>query len=691
MFLKTLPLIFSIFGAQVQAYTSNHTGIISEKCFSDLTKWRTSYTELSAELLECSKLANPETCDIFKKQLFHDNVYAIYQFDSFGKIPSNLLNFNKIWMGDYDECLEVQNPTDSAYSTQFCWAHLNLPVGKLLARGESSMSMLSNTCGKHKPADVKSSICMPKSCSEMDIQHYLNDFHHPFGFNQTPVCEVTCRPTEHPADPLFWLMTAILVIISSLCIFSTIADHYENPSTSKSSQSNALKYFFAFSFLSNGRQLLHISKNPNTLKGVECIRFLSFTWVVAGHTWGYWEMADNPKKVVEIFKTREYEVWINAFLSVDTFFFLSGLMLAYSFLPKLSMRKAMSPMTWIVFYIHRILRLTPAYAFYILFYTTYGPLTDVGPHELVRSEDMQNCRKYFWKNLLYVNNVIEPRKACLSISWYLACDTQMYLVAPIFLVAFLIGPTIGILTSFLALFASTALTYFLFLRYDLPATLLQAFMSSDIKIIHLIQDLVYSASYIRIPPFLFGMVMGYVLWKTRDRKIDINIGVTFFMWMLAKILAIGAIFSIYSYNKGEKWTSMERATYYAFSRIAWSFSLSWLIFAINRGHSGLIGRFMGLKFWTPLGKLTFCAYLCHMMILGAYFNWDRAPPHFNGAFYTYFSIIVPCVFGSILFATCWTLLFEMPFAKLEGYFMQFLMGGSGARKSSIEKTEITKI
>ena len=71
-----------------------------------------------------------------------------------------------------------------------------------------------------------------------------------------------------------------------------------------------------------------------------CFRFISFTWVVSGHIWGDWENADNPLKTIDILKTRSYEVWVNAFFSVDTFFFLSGLMLSYSFLPKLTIQKA---------------------------------------------------------------------------------------------------------------------------------------------------------------------------------------------------------------------------------------------------------------------------------------------------------------------------------------------------------------
>uniref|UniRef100_A0A8R1HJ87 Acyl_transf_3 domain-containing protein n=1 Tax=Caenorhabditis japonica TaxID=281687 RepID=A0A8R1HJ87_CAEJA len=508
----------------------------------------------------------------------------------------------------------------------------------------------------------------------------------------------------HP-DTLFYAFTVILVATVSTCILATLADFYQESNEQKLAEKNEkidknlvgrsgfFKYFLAFSLMTNGRSLLRVSKNPNNLKGVECIRFISFTWVISGHIWGYMQDSDNTLKTLNILKNRDYEIWVNAFFSVDTFFFLSGLMLAYSFLPKLTIQKALSPPVWVIFYIHRFLRLTPAYLTFMMFYATYGLLTDFGPNESVRTQDMKDCRLYGWKNLLYINNIYEPRKYCMGISWYLAADTQMYLISPFFLVAFLLGPIPGLICCALIIFVSTLLNYWLFLRYSLPLTLIQAHMTGDQNIIHLLQDLVYEAAYIRIPPFIFGIIMGYILWKTRDqqRRIRMNIGLVFLLWIVAVCLALGSIFTIFSYNRGDYWTPLERASYYAFSRIAWSLALCWVIFAINRGYSGLIGKFMSLKFWTPLGKLTFCGYLCHILVVAAILNMERTPMHFVGPLHTYISKVLPAVICTCVLAAAWTLVFEMPFAKLEGFLIQRMAGGRGKVAPEKEKPECTKI
>lgn len=131
---------------------------------------------------------------------------------------------------------------------------------------------------------------MPRSCSEADIKYALNHLSIlPIPKNQSIisdntdklVCEVTCRPTDFQPDLLFWLVTVILGVTVAVCVFATIADFYQEDADNysnpkKSMNSNGfLKYFLAFSLLANGRSLMRISKNPNNLKGVECIR-----WVV---------------------------------------------------------------------------------------------------------------------------------------------------------------------------------------------------------------------------------------------------------------------------------------------------------------------------------------------------------------------------------------------------------------------------
>ncbi|EGT39761.1 hypothetical protein CAEBREN_31361 [Caenorhabditis brenneri] len=101
-------------------------------------------------------------------------------------------------------------------------------------------------------------------------------------------------------------------------------------------------------------------------------------------------------------------LFLNAVLSVDTFFLLSGIVVAYLFFkqrPKPNQIK--SPLTWALFYLHRYLRLTPPYMLFIGFFVVYGPYIQ-GPYAawmwniLIRQTDA--CKNRWWRNLLYINN-----------------------------------------------------------------------------------------------------------------------------------------------------------------------------------------------------------------------------------------------------------------------------------------------
>ena len=59
-------------------------------------------------------------------------------------------------------------------------------------------------------------------------------------------------------------------------------------------------------------------------------------------------------------------VIINGFLSVDSFFFLSGVLVSYLTLREMKRRKGKFPL--VPYYLHRILRLTPTYMFVLFFF-----------------------------------------------------------------------------------------------------------------------------------------------------------------------------------------------------------------------------------------------------------------------------------------------------------------------------------
>lgn len=83
--------------------------------------------------------------------------------------------------------------------------------------------------------------------------------------------------------------------------------------------------------------------------------------------------------------------------------------------------------------LYRVLRLTPAYLFVIgvnevmMRYTFNNSVFEPG------IEDHITCNLYWWRNILYVNNLYPQKEMCMVWSWYMANDTQFYIIGVLML------------------------------------------------------------------------------------------------------------------------------------------------------------------------------------------------------------------------------------------------------------------
>ena len=103
---------------------------------------------------------------------------------------------------------------------------------------------------------------------------------------------------------------------------------------------------------------------------------------------------------------------INATVSVDTFFLMSGLLVAYLLLRELDRNKGRFNVA--LFYIHRYLRLTPVYAIILGFIATLIVYVSNGPNWRLVLYMREGCRWNWWNHLLYVNNYVHTSRLPVS-------------------------------------------------------------------------------------------------------------------------------------------------------------------------------------------------------------------------------------------------------------------------------------
>lgn len=142
------------------------------------------------------------------------------------------------------------------------------------------------------------------------------------------------------------------------------------------------------------------------------IRVITMTWMIVNHTymfggffvlWAHRRLID----IAEWPKSLSFQLVLNGWLTVETYFFLSALIIIINVMPLMRQAK----FSYVNFIIHRLIRLVPAYAGLVALNFLW-PLISSGPVWLVKGRDFIQypCENYLWTNFLFINNWIWPEK-----------------------------------------------------------------------------------------------------------------------------------------------------------------------------------------------------------------------------------------------------------------------------------------
>nr|CDJ91683.1 Acyltransferase 3 domain containing protein [Haemonchus contortus] len=536
---------------------------------------------------------------------------------------------------------------------------------------------------------------MPAACTGQDITTLLRTVINkeivPLKFNG-----VSCVPTSVGGTTGFWMFMILMAFFVVWAVLASLTDYYmgTQPDSEEFRKIKVMRIFLAFSFYTNAPLLLDTQPpKEGTIRSMACIRFISMVWVAAGHILAQSAMNDRLLPALTMWNPILSTAFTNAFFSVDTFFLLSGILVAYLFFKTRRPSKVVwNPITWLLFYLHRYLRLTPPIMMFIGFYTVVLPFM-VGPWIAFNpmnfgvhiDEKVQVCQKYWWRNALYISNLLGHEHECYGISWYLAVDTQLYVAAPVFLIALHISPIVGAILLFVCCVASIAYVYVITYRYDLPASELVAYVFSKHE--REFFNEYYEMPWTRCTPYLIGLGVGYFLARNRGRRLRLHRVIIVAIWMIATIVSLLSVFGPHDYIKGDQeWSKFVRGTYNNFARIAWSFAVSWVIVANTFGWGGPIAAFMDHPLWQPLGRLSYCAYIVHSYVILYVFNLDDRPTHYVSIWQTYVHRIIPVVVLSYLGAFIWSCLFEVPIAMLDKMLMEGMTPKSKSRPSEAVPT-----
>ncbi|CAH8436402.1 unnamed protein product [Heterobilharzia americana] len=398
----------------------------------------------------------------------------------------------------------------------------------------------------------------------------------------------------------------------------------------------SIKFISTYSIPHNAWYLWH--SKPSTFldkSGQPCehpllcldgIRFLTMTWIIYGHCIVYSLLVSNNSLLYVQLHSRKwtYQVMVSATLSVDTFFFMSGLLSTYLTLPKL--RRICGWRNWFKFWcgftFHRIIRLTPAYLLVLILYTGLfihaysGPLYPQNPELL----DIKFCRDHWW--VTYLSNMIYSEELCMGWSWYLANELQFSLVlAPIFLSLIICKEAVGVAFGIGLVISSVAATYGISYANDyLPGALS---ITSFTKI--------YVKPYTRWSTYAIGLLCGWFLEKhinildSLSRK---NKAFVFLAGMITStVFCLSTVYGLYGLLSGniQAFSTSESAAYTAFHRPVFILGVAIIVSMCALGCGSPVRSLLASSIFRLPARLTFTAYLVHPIVIQFIVMGSQAP------------------------------------------------------------------
>ncbi|XP_001946627.2 nose resistant to fluoxetine protein 6 [Acyrthosiphon pisum] len=681
--------------------------------------------------LPAASMLSVQCRDVMKtylEALRRGSFWAAKMADASGRYSSQLFFGNDFWLGSHTLCKELQNKATNQYVPPF---EAKFYVAKLAIKLHDQLTPRTRL--------ISLGLCMPKDCSSTEVQNMVSVPKEDSESNYRSYSVLNVRPV--PGTYTLWSdskFQILLIVVGLVTILTIVGSGYEmilegrkgrefkkrqivqgnnNESDSKVEftldkmqaiekmqnmkgcgndngnldepdmlfkVSRNEQILLAFSAVSNGRKILHCGPAPSeSLTCVHGLRFLSLAWVIMVHTYlQVFSIAENKMLRTLTERNFMFQTVSNATFSVDTFFFISGLLVTYLYYkttnkkdgPEVAVSRTPKCSSSILrndtikfFKLlgYRFIRLTPAYMIVLL-------MAEVSSRWLRNNSVFEpennnhiSCADYWWRNMLYINSLYPRNEMCMLWSWYMSNDTQFYVLAVILLLVsarHFKGAVIGLVAF---LIGSWVVTIFVAVHYNFRARIEEPFG---------LFDQLYDKPWSRLGPYLFGMFAGWFLFVTKC-KVKMSFLTVVLGWSLSLFSLAYLVYGLHVVHLDLAGSAL----YASVGHSAWGAALAWIVIACCTGHGGCVNSALSCRLLQPLSRLTYCAYLVHPIIMTmTNFQMD-GPLHLHNliTMILYFGNAV----ASFLLSFFISLTFEAPVVNL----LKIMLSPPQVKKTSMEK------
>ncbi|XP_065079913.1 nose resistant to fluoxetine protein 6-like [Ochlerotatus camptorhynchus] len=422
--------------------------------------------------------------------------------------------------------------------------------------------------------------------------------------------------------------------------------------------------YSSFSLYRNVKSILHISpRSPINSDMIDCahgLRGISMIWILAVHVHealGQVPFDNNPAVHSYLDSFTSAILYTTGYLAVDTFLVLSGILVAMNLMRQLDAKGRLNPL---MLYLHRYIRITGPFAALVLFTVSFATYMGEGPLWMIIGDMRDICMENWWSALLHVQNYVVPARMCLGWTWYLSVDMQLFILAPALIYPlWRYGERVLIVIASLAVL-SMGSVFVTFIVKDYRYSYIDS-SGDGLKYV-----LTYFPTHARMAVWLWGIIFGYYLYKTKTYGLSVPKWIWPVGWVICFTifgLIAGANYKLQRPDF-DQYPQVLDAIYESLHRSVFAVALMWVILACVSGKAGVINEFLSAPLWQPLSRLSFTMYLLHVLLFTmASVASSKTTAHFSmmDLFYR--------IWGAIGLAASvslpWSAIFEVPFITLD--------------------------
>ncbi|KAM7343794.1 nose resistant to fluoxetine protein 6-like [Cochliomyia hominivorax] len=632
-----------------------------------------------------------------QKGILRKEPWAMKALDASGSKPSGFVFGQNFWLGSQEACGAVRRPVGITLSENFPRV-MKSGIIKDVAPFDMDYRVVYLRHNSPWQVEIKLmseqiihiGLCLPSSCDTPEIQQLMTDYINDGLFVENDIYdiqpEVLYMKDLKIADNFFEresfklisifiaFILAMILIASHLRAQSTKeminkldnlastegSDPSASPSIAELNLSNYPRirsFIMCFDVQENFDKMFTTKESkPCEIPVINGLRSVCALWILVFHVVWYMYFTVNNKTFLISYAEKVFFQYVSsAPVLVDVFFTISGFLQTYNFLRNKEKMELIRKSSFVQntkqffkMFFHRYLRLGPLYLVVMAVVDIlFAYISKVSVYHINERFD-ENCANYWWRNLLFIQNLFDHKDMCLNWTWSLACEMQYFVIATILLFTYAKHPKVAKFLTICCFIANIVWSFSIGLNINFQLSF-DTFFATGTDI--------YISPFVRVLPYIMGAAAGWYFLEYKKREFDLSEFQEKLFWNLS-ILTF--FICIYSTIKRDM-SYIMAISLFVVGRFLFSISICWMIIGSATGRKSTWSRFLEAKPFQHLNRLSYAIYLLNPFVIALFFGLTSVSTHADP-----FMLCVLCSGFSIityLASIVFSLAFEMPFCN----------------------------